>query len=131
MFVNLNVTGYIKVGSLHSLKFDNLSQKKLTKCIKYTKILIYKNSFMQTYSIPIRFSYEEKYILEQEARNLNMPLSTFIRSKIQQSIAPKLAGINKASILIAKLKQNKVSDKNITKADKVGKNFRKNFKVSN
>jgi hypothetical protein len=85
---------------------------------------------MQTYSIPIRFSWEEKHALEQEAKKANLPLSTYIRKQMQSVIAPQIKNINKSTILISKLKLNKIEKNELEMAEKEMENFRKNFKLT-
>lgn len=80
-------------------------------------------------SIPIRFSWQTKHALEQLAKEYNLPLSTFIRQEMQKIAQSKTHNLNKSSVLIAKLKSQRVSLDNLEKAESMGKDFRKDFKV--
>jgi hypothetical protein len=80
--------------------------------------------------IPIRFTQEEKYALQQLASEANLPMSVYVKTKVQPFIKPKLVHINKTTILIQKLKSLKVDPKVLDEAIAHGKDMRKNFNLT-
>lgn len=80
--------------------------------------------------IPIRFTYEEKYIIQSLAKEMNIPLSTFIKQEFLKLIQPKLLKMNKATIMFDRLENIKVSKNDIQKASIESKKFRKNLKIT-
>jgi hypothetical protein len=80
--------------------------------------------------IPIRFTEEEKYALQQLATEANLPISVYVKTKVQPFIKPKLVHINKTTILIQKLKSLKVDPKVLDEAVAYGRDMRKNFNLN-
>jgi hypothetical protein len=83
---------------------------------------------MQSVSIPIRFTQEEKYVLQKLANTSKMPLSTYITTKLKPFIDPEIKTINKTSILINQLKSIPVDNAELVQFESESKKFRKNFK---
>jgi hypothetical protein len=85
---------------------------------------------MTTNPISLRFSPEEKYVLELLSKKSNMTLSQFIKSQLNPIIKPKLAKVNKTTMLLSKLEKYSINIQDLDKAEAVGMEMRKNFKIT-
>jgi len=81
------------------------------------------------FSVPISLNWGEKYVLDQLSKESSLPLSTYIKSKLQPLIQPRLKKLSKTKILLEKIKATKVDFKDIDLASKDGQEFRKKFKL--
>lgn len=84
----------------------------------------------KSFAVPIRLSFEEKYVLEEFSKKANLPLSTYIKSKLRPVIQTRLSQLSKTQILLDKIKSANISDKEIDLATEKGQEFRKNFKLT-
>ena len=81
------------------------------------------------FSVPISLNWGEKYVLDELSRESKLPLSTYIKSKLQPLIKPRLEKLSKTQILLGKIKTAKIDTKDIDLASKHGQEFRKKFKL--
>ena len=76
--------------------------------------------------IPIRFSQEEKYALQQLATEAKLPLSRYIRTTAIKNILKP----SKAKSLLNLLDSLNITKEEVEQSDKHAKDFRKNFKLT-
>ncbi|MEI6729183.1 MAG: hypothetical protein WCK98_06090 [bacterium] len=94
-------------------------------------MILTKTTAKKSFAVPIRLSMEEKYVLEEFSKEANMPLSTYIKSKLKPLMKTRLAKLNKTQILLNQLKQTKIDHSDLEKAMEYGAELRKSLKIRN
>jgi len=94
------------------------------------KTLIPKSTKKIRFLVPISLNWGEKYVLDKLSSEDNLPLSTYIKTKLQPLMKPQLDKLSKTIILLEKIKKAKISDKNVNLSVKSGEQFRKKFKLT-
>ena len=84
---------------------------------------------MSSSVIPIRFTLQEKYSIQLLANEMNMPLSTYIKQEFLKLIKPKIAKVNKSTIMFDRLEKIQLPQSDVDKALVASKKFRNDFKV--